>query len=722
MRIPSITRLKKIHIILLLTVALLISCNIRQVNHSLFETISVNPFIPIINSVATKRDPTISCLHEIELEFDKSDINPNAIPSPLIFSTYFGGSELVDHVEMTDIAVDPDCNIYVTGYTGASDFPMTVNLTTDYNSSINCFVAKFNSTGNGLIYSTIIGGRSNDVGTSIYVDSMGNVYVSGWTDSNDFPCVNGYVSPDADGHDAFIIKLNATGNGLIYSSLIGGGFIFPYSGSRDLATSITVDEVGNAYVTGYTNSPTFPTTHGYDETYNGDVYVEHWDCFICQLNATGNGLVFSTYLGGILDDVSTSITLDRMGNVIISGYTESPDFPLMNPLDDTLNGSQDCFIAKLAPTGDSLLFSTFFGGNASDSAHSIDMSSSGAIIVCGETTSDDFTTSHAFASNIHGGVDSFLLAIDSEASSISFSTYLGGNSDDIAFALIADDHDGAYVAGMTYSLDFPTLNAYDSSHNGNRDVFVTKIDVVNGLLLYSTFVGGSHYDSTSSIYIDDLGFAYVTGLTGSDDFPHYNGYDDTLNGTSDSFIFKLGDMSDSDGDLIPDFNETVFDTNRFSNDTDHDSLDDYSELFIYGTSPVNSDTDSDSMSDSWELAHGLNPLDPQDASEDLDNDALSNAQEFLHHTDPNDPDSDMDSIPDGWEVINGFDPLNPLIPLNEFLLYNLPIILGIFVLGAALAGVGIYLSRPYLEKREKVKKERELEDEARKAVDELNQE
>ena len=681
----------------------------------------MNAFTADTNIVITGEKPNISCSWHIESEVDEYDFQSRAIQSPLVFSTYFGGNELVDHVEIEDIALGPDGNIYVTGYTGASDFPVTADLTTDYDDSINCFVAKFNSTSNELIYSTIIGGATTDKGRSIAIDSVGNAYVTGSSlFSNHFPIVNGYVSNNTAGVDTFVFKLNATGNGLIYSSIVCGGVIYPYSGTDDMGTSIMVDEIGNAYVTGYTESPTFPAVNAYDPTYNGDIYSHPRDCYVFKLNATGNGLIFSTYLGGTLDDVAESMAFDSAGNIVICGYTESADFPLVNPLDDTLDGDRDCFIAKLAPTGDTLLFSTYIGGNASDSARSISIAYSGGIVVCGSTTSSDFPTSHAFASNNHGGTDSFLLKMDSEESSISFSTYLGGSDDDISYALIADDYDGIYITGMTYSQDFPTLNAYDSTYNGDVDVFVTKIDAVNGIILYSTFVGGSHYDSASSIYVDDLGFAYVTGLTGSDDFPHFNGYDDTLNGTSDGFIFKLGDMSDSDGDLIPDFNETVFGTNRFSNDTDHDSLDDYSELFIYGTSPVNSDTDSDNMSDSWELANGLNPLDPQDALQDWDHDALFNAQEYLHQTDPNDPDSDTDSIPDGWEVNNGFDPLNPQVPLNELLLYNLPLILGIFILGVAMAGASIYLSRPYLEKRKKKKREQELEDETKQAVDELN--
>ena len=680
-----------------------------------------NPSVNVIQSNVLSTDSTqrISCFVEFSYK-SRNDAN-DTIHSPLQFSTFLGGSTYADLDVGNSIVVDYEGYTYVTGQTQAIDFPVNWNLSSRFTSS-NCFVTKLNSTGNGLIYSTIIGGDLSDAGSSITIDSERNVYVTGYCHSNDFPIVNGYVSNNTAGEDTFVFKLNSTGNGLVYSSLVCGGVLWPYSGTDDQGLSITVDDFDNAYVTGFTDSPTFPTVNAYDSTYNGDIYARKHDVFIFKLNATGNGLLFSTFIGGDFDDVGESVSIDDEGRVIIVGYTESPDFPTKNALDTTLNGSRDGFVLKLNRDGTRIRFSTYLGGNSTDSSHDVKLGADGNIYVCGQTSSVDFPTTFSFDENYNGGDDSFIVRLDSTGQNIIYSTYFGGSDNDFAYSLVPEIHGYVYIAGSTNSSDIPMKSSFNSSFSGNYDVFVVKLNTSDNSLLYSTYIGGTHHDYGYDIDIDSFGNVFVTGRTASDDFPTVDAFDESLNGYGDCFVFKLGDMSDSDGDLIPDFNETVYGTDRFNQDSDLDSLDDYSELFVYGTSPLTNDTDSDSMSDSWELTHGLNPLDPQDASADLDNDALSNAQEFLHHTDPNNPDSDMDSIPDGWEVMNGFDPLNPLVPLDEFFFYNLPLILGIFFLGAALAGVGIYLSRPYLEKREKTKKERELEDEARKAVDELNRE
>jgi len=460
------------------------------------------------------------------------------IDPELIYSTYLGGS----HYDRGQaIAVDGNGNVYVTGYTGSSDFPVTSGAyDTTFNGGWDVFITKLNSTGSSLIYSTYLGGSCDDYSYAIAIDGNGNVYVTGYTASSDFPVTSGAYDTTFNGgwYDIFITKLNSTGSSLIYSTYLGGS-------NTDCGYAIAIDGNGNAYVTGDTISSDFPvTSSAYDTTFNGD-----FDVFITKLNSTGSSLIYSTYLGGSRYDRGQAIAVDGNGNAYVTGGTGSPDFPVTSGAHDTTLGfAYDAFITKLNSTGSSLIYSTYLGGGFIDSGYAIAIDGNENVYVTGGTGSSDFpVTSGAyditlgFTSDGLITKDAFITKLNSTGSSLIYSTYLGGSSDESGYAIAIDRNGNAYVTGVTDSSDFPvTSGAYDTTFNGGGDVFITKLNSTGSSLIYSTYLGGSSDESGYAIAIDRNGNAYVTGYTTSSDFPVTSGaYDTSFNGSFNVFITKL---------------------------------------------------------------------------------------------------------------------------------------------------------------------------------------
>ncbi|MHB1457244.1 MAG: DUF7948 domain-containing protein [Armatimonadota bacterium] len=384
-----------------------------------------------------------------------------------------------------------------------------------------------------LVYSTYLGGTSDDSGYSIAVDSSGCAYVTGRTYSPYFPTTPGAFDASHGGYyDAFATKLNTSGSGLEYSTYLGGT-------STDYGNSIAVDSAGCAYVTGLTSSSDFPTTPGaFDASLGGS-----YDAFAAKLNTSGSGLEYSTFLGGTSDDYGYSIVVDSSGCAYVTGCAYSSDFPTtLGAFDASLDGSSDVFATKLNTSGSGLEYSTYLGGTSDDSGNSIAIDSSGCTYVTGYTTSSDFlTTPGAFDASFGGYVDTFAAKLNTSGSGLEYSTFLGGTSDEYGYSIAVDSSGYAYVTGSTYSSDFPTtLGTFDASHNGYYDAFATKLNTSGSGLEYSTYLGGTSDDYGNSIAIDSSGCAYVTGSTTSSDFPTTPGvFDASLGGSSDAFVTKL---------------------------------------------------------------------------------------------------------------------------------------------------------------------------------------
>src|SRR5829696_3213458 len=460
---------------------------------------------------------------------------PLVIDPGLDYSTFLGKG----HIDAgLGIAVR-DGNAYVTGFTSTVNYPTTPGAyDRTYNSSTDAFVTKLNASGSALVYSTFLGGTNHDEGLGIAVDGTDRVYVTGVTRSVDYPTTSSALDTTKNGFsDAFVTKLNASGSALAYSTFLGGT-------SDDAGRGIAVRE-GRAYVTGDTFSADYPTTPGaFDTTHNGNS-----DAFVTKLNASGSGLVYSTFLGGTSYEIGAGIAVQD-GMAYVTGQTESADFPTTpGAFDTTHNGFSDAFVTKLNASGSELTYSTFLGGTSGD----VGLGTSGEVglgiavregraYVTGQTTSADYpTTPGAFDTSFNGSTDAFVTKLNASGSGLVYSTCLGGTSD-VAGRGIAVREGRAYVTGDTFSADYPTTpGAFDTTFNGgNQDAFVTVLNTSGSALAYSTFLGGASGDFVGDIALDGSGRAYVTGQTTSADYPTTRAaFDPTFNGNSDAFVTKL---------------------------------------------------------------------------------------------------------------------------------------------------------------------------------------
>jgi hypothetical protein len=433
------------------------------------------------------------------------------------------------------IAVDGSGSAYVTGITSSSNFP-TVN---PYDGSLNgdndAFLAKLSAPGNSLVYSTYLGGGGGEYSFDIAVDGSGSAYVTGWTTSSDFPTVNPYNGNHNGLIDVFVVKISTSGSFLVYSTFLGGS-------AHNKGYGIAVDGSGSAYVTGWTISSDFPTVNAYDDSFNGGD-----DIFVTKLSATGNSLVYSTYLGGSYSDwyseIGWDIAVDGSGSAYVTGRTSSSDFPTVNAYDGSYNGEEEAFLAKFSASGSSIVYSTYLGGYSRDYGYSIAVDGSGSAYVTGRTSSSDFPTVNAYDGSYNGEEEAFLAKFSASGSSIVYSTYLGGYSRDYGYSIAVDGSGSAYVTGRTSSSDFPTVNAYDGSYNGG-DAFVTKFSVSGSSLIYSTYLGGNDSENGDCIAVDSGGNAYITGTTFSTDFPTQNPYQ-TDQPEDDAFVAKFGSSGGS---------------------------------------------------------------------------------------------------------------------------------------------------------------------------------
>ena len=454
----------------------------------------------------------------------------------LVYSTFLGGSEGDDTPH--DIAVDAAGSAYVTGLTYSPSFPTTTGgydpiATSDQ----DAYVTKFAPNGGSLVYSTVIGGHtmtdcgSTDQGRGIAVDGAGNAFIMGTAIAPDFPTTPGAFEtthPGTSCSSAFVTKLNAAGSDLVYSTFVGG--------SDTTSGALAIDGAGNAYISGGTFDPNYPTTPGaFDTTHSGSRDVYH-----SKVNATGSALVYSTFLGG--SGASDGIAVDASGNAYVAVYGSGfPTTP--GAFDTTANGSGDAGVLKVNTTGTALIYGTYLGGSSTDQATDIAVDSAGGAHVTGQTGSTDFpSTPAAYDPTYNGGTDVFVTKLNPAGSALAYSTFIGGSSSDQGHAIDLDAGGGAYVTGLVTSPGFPTTSdAFDPGYDGgDMDAFVSRLSPSGAALAYSTFLGADAREIGRGIAADDAGNAYVTGETFSVGFPTSPGaFDTTYNGQRDAFVTKL---------------------------------------------------------------------------------------------------------------------------------------------------------------------------------------
>ena len=382
-----------------------------------------------------------------------------------------------------------------------------------------------------LVYSTLLGSGcwygGYGYGCDITVDSAGNSYVTGLTNSSNFPVTAGAFDTSYNGGftgDIFVAKINATGSGLVYATFLGGN-------ESDIGYAIAIDNTGNAYIGGETGSSNFPATNGaFDTTLNGSN-----DAFVAKLNAAGTGLTYATFLGGTgSGEHALDIAVDSGGSAYLVGNA-SFDFPTTSGAFDT--STNDAFVAKLNVNGSGLVYSTFLGGDSWDEGRGIAVDSVGNAYVTGGTSSNNFPTHNPLQATRSGGYDAFVTKLNAGGSALLYSTYLGGSINDNGNGIALDSAGNIYVAGDTFSTDFPTINPLQADYGGHNnvtlfggDAFVAKLNASGSTLMYSTYLGGSEADAAQAIATDSSGNAYITGLTQSANFPTTAGAFDTIFG------------------------------------------------------------------------------------------------------------------------------------------------------------------------------------------------
>ncbi|MGY5875430.1 MAG: SBBP repeat-containing protein [Candidatus Thorarchaeota archaeon] len=489
--------MRKLTILLLITSGLMLS----QVPFSYFAYSS--EFTP-----TTERDFLLSSTPYV-------DFNNNLT---VAFSTYLCEDNDPSFDYANAVAVDSEGYIYVTGYTYSDEFPTVNAFQEEYGGNYDAFVCKLTPNGTQRVYSTYIGGSGANEGNDIAVDSDGNCYITGYTGIGTFPVKNALDTSNNGDGDAFVLKLNSTGNGIVFSTRFGGG-------GKDTGNSIAIDDQNNVYITGYTHGG-LPIVNAYQPSLVGDS-----DVFVAKINATGTGLVYSTYLGGLGDeysyDVGESIAVDAEYNTYICGRTSNVDFPLMNANDTTYAGTSEAFVTKINATGNGLIYSTYLGGDNGDSAKCIAVDDSSNCYVGGRTRSPyTFPILNAFDSSMGDAVENgFLTKFSQDGLSLEFSTFVGcdhelTNNGEVA-DIALDDEGDIYITGYSGWLGFPLRHPFQDTVYPSIPVetFIMKINKTDYDYIYSSYLGGEDVDRGRGIAVGPTEEVLLCGYAESKDFP-----------------------------------------------------------------------------------------------------------------------------------------------------------------------------------------------------------
>ena len=412
------------------------------------------------------------------------EFNPTG--TGLLFSTFLGGT---GDDTPSQILLSSFGTLFIVGSTTSNNFPTTSAVfQPDFGGNQDAFLTEMKPDGTGLVYSTYIGGTGADFGTAVTVDGSGDAFVTGATQSTDFPTRNPIQPGNVGLYDAYVTELSSTG-ALLYSTYLGGSY-------NDYGTGIAVSSAGVLTVSGYTYSSNFPTQNALQSSQGGGS-----DIFITQFVPGSATLLFSTYLGGSSIDRSFGMTVDNGGNIYLTGDTQSPNFPVTsNAYQAQLAGTDNVFLTKLAPGGSALVFSTLLGGAATDQATALALDTAGNIYITGYTLSDNFPLLDPFQNvlGIAGAgncgstnlvnvatvlcADAFVAKFAPSGIPV-FSSFLGGSGTDSGQGIAVDSTGAIYVVGSTESPNFPaTFNAYQWQYQGvdaSSNAFITKISALD---------------------------------------------------------------------------------------------------------------------------------------------------------------------------------------------------------------------------------------------------
>ena len=451
-----------------------------------------------------------------------------------------------------------------------------------------------------LDFSTYIGGPGADEGAQTIVDSSGDIYLAGSTQSPASPTLNPFQQTNIVNLAPFVLKFTPQAKQVIYFVVLGNN-------GWDFADGLAVDATGSAVVAGQTRSPTFPLKNAFESNY----VSEYSTGFLTKLSSDGRTLVYSTYYGGSVEEFPEAVQLDSQGNAYTTGSTLSQDFPTVKALQTTSGGGFDWYVGKISPSG-TLIFSTYLGGSGRDDSYGLALASDGSVFIVGGSTSTDFrlknpiqtepgprasagfespamarisgdgqtllystfiggpiegwpksvvldstgdiyisggvvgpglTTVNAFQNSPTGPQSVFLMKLDPSGRQIIYCTYLDGTGGAVNGGVAVDSNNSAYIGGYAFSSDFPTLNSLQQFSGTGPYIFVTKFAPSGNQLVYSTFLGGSLVESSASITLDTSGNLYGTGYTISSDFPTKNAFQPTYGGGGDAVLFEISDST-----------------------------------------------------------------------------------------------------------------------------------------------------------------------------------
>ena len=448
----------------------------------------------------------------------------NSSGSALVYSTYVGGGSMD---EGNGIVVDSAGSVYVTGRTTSTNFPTLNPLQSSFAGAIDAIVFKLSPSGSSFVYSTYLGGTSQEIGWEIAVDLSGNAYLAGSTTSTNFPIANAVQSTgggtcgSGSCEDGFVSKLNASGSALVYSTYLGGN-------NWERSYDVAVDSSGNAYVTGFTSSTNFPTSNPLQTTLQGTR-----DAFVSAFNSTGS-FIYSTYLGGGGEDEGNGIAVDSTSSVYVTGFTKSSNFPTVNPFQAGLGNTYDAFVTKINPTGTFLVYSTYLGGSSNsapdtvESGRAIKVDEDGNAYIVGTAQNSDFPTQNPVqVAGAFADPEVFVTKLNAAGSGLVYSTMLIGIDSDGGNGLDIDDDGNVYVTGFTVSTNFPTTNALQPTHAGGtsfspKDAFVFKISNIDGFDIVGqiTDSGGNPIPSVSVKITGTMNQSTWTNASGNYSFPN----------------------------------------------------------------------------------------------------------------------------------------------------------------------------------------------------------
>ncbi len=471
-----------------------------------------------------------------------------AFPAPFFtsapvvrFATYLGGSQ--DELA-GGIAMDEDGNVYVAGTTFSEDFPIQSSMHPHQGGGIfgtDIYVAKLSPTGE-VLYATFLGGTGDEFVSDITVDATGHAYVVGGTNSDDFPMVDslqGYRGGPLLHSDGFLAKLSPDGSSLLFSTYLGG------TGEEGI-NGVALDPEGNIYLVGGTNSFDFPTTAGAFQPHFSSRGVFGFDAFVAKLGVDEMGnyaFAYATLLGGSGDEVGARIATDPEGHAYVTGYTNSLDFPLRDPIQPDLAGpddddfSGDVFVTAFSPDGSFLTLSTYLGGEAAEQSAGLTVDGQGDIYVMGWTTSTSFpTTPGVLQPTNEGGTDGFVARLVRSGGSVwslGYATYLGGTGFDETYGgIMVDDEGRAFVAGITDIEPFPASSPIVEAYGGGlTDAFLLQLDADASQVTYATLLGGNAFEGISGVAANASGRVCITGGTESADLETHNAVQDRFGST-----------------------------------------------------------------------------------------------------------------------------------------------------------------------------------------------